>query len=208
MPPETHTEFIVVCWKSQGISSGIMELGKIRCSFGSRIALRGLEIASVNSNPKDFRKWGRLSAVKRVFHASRIAPSSPGPRKCHRCAVESPRDHTSTGHLRTAGKLGRLAGQPDSRSYSSPGYRRVFVLGIADRGKGPQGYRNNHSRRGHVRSCIGTGIVYRRPDWVGHGKGLVRGVSQTGSERFAARGNGLAGVGRGRIPSGVRGRAS
>jgi hypothetical protein len=38
MPPEVPTEFRVVCCKSQGISSGIMELAKIRCEFGSRIA--------------------------------------------------------------------------------------------------------------------------------------------------------------------------
>ena len=38
MPPEILTEFRCMCCKSQDISSGIMELGKIRCEFGSRIA--------------------------------------------------------------------------------------------------------------------------------------------------------------------------
>jgi len=42
MPPEVPTEFRVVCCKSQGISSGIMELGKIKCAFGSGIARRPL----------------------------------------------------------------------------------------------------------------------------------------------------------------------
>ena len=38
MPPEIPTDFTVLCCKSQGISSGIMELGKIRFAFGSGIA--------------------------------------------------------------------------------------------------------------------------------------------------------------------------
>jgi hypothetical protein len=38
MPPEILTEFKWMCCKSQDISSGIMELEKIRCEFGSRIA--------------------------------------------------------------------------------------------------------------------------------------------------------------------------
>jgi hypothetical protein len=38
LPPEILTEFRCMCCKSQDISSGIMELGKIRCEFGSRIA--------------------------------------------------------------------------------------------------------------------------------------------------------------------------
>jgi hypothetical protein len=38
MPPEILTESKCMCCKSQDISSGIMELGKIRCEFGSPIA--------------------------------------------------------------------------------------------------------------------------------------------------------------------------
>jgi hypothetical protein len=38
MPPEILTEFKGMCCKSQDISSGIMELGKIRFAFGSGIA--------------------------------------------------------------------------------------------------------------------------------------------------------------------------
>jgi hypothetical protein len=39
MPPEVPTDFTLVCCKSQDISSGIMELAKIKWAFGSRIAL-------------------------------------------------------------------------------------------------------------------------------------------------------------------------
>jgi hypothetical protein len=38
MPPEILTEFKGMCCKSQDISSGIMQLGKIRFAFGSGIA--------------------------------------------------------------------------------------------------------------------------------------------------------------------------
>lgn len=38
MPPEILTDSNGMCCKSQDISSGIMELEKIRCGFGSRIA--------------------------------------------------------------------------------------------------------------------------------------------------------------------------
>jgi hypothetical protein len=39
MPPEVLSESKCMCCKSQDISSGIMELGKIRFEFGSRIAV-------------------------------------------------------------------------------------------------------------------------------------------------------------------------
>jgi hypothetical protein len=38
MPPEILTKFKELCCKSQDISRGIMELEKIKCEFGSRIA--------------------------------------------------------------------------------------------------------------------------------------------------------------------------
>jgi hypothetical protein len=43
MPPEVLTESKCMCCKSQDISSGIMELGKFRFEFGSRIAVERLQ---------------------------------------------------------------------------------------------------------------------------------------------------------------------
>jgi hypothetical protein len=50
MPPEVLSESKCMCCKSQDISSGIMELEKIRFEFGSRIAGGGWQRENMSAS--------------------------------------------------------------------------------------------------------------------------------------------------------------
>jgi hypothetical protein len=72
MPPEIPTELRVVCCKSQDISSGIMQLGKIRFEFGSRIAI---ERAAIPGNwlSGDLARRVGVRGMKHAFQALLLA---------------------------------------------------------------------------------------------------------------------------------------
>src|SRR5437899_12857346 len=78
-----HKECITVCCKSQGISSGIRRLEKIRCEFGNEIA-RGREVLLTIRCA-----WGHFAAENPATIVLSLARSGPSPRGNRRKLGES-----------------------------------------------------------------------------------------------------------------------
>ena len=72
MPPEVLSESKCMCCKSQDISSGIMELEKIRFEFGSRIAGGGWQRENMSAS-EESRQVAGVRETKHAFQATPLA---------------------------------------------------------------------------------------------------------------------------------------